>query len=342
MKKIKIIFSILLIISMIFPQYSKAVTLSDIISGGETFLLKERSEREDIFDADNERSAIDQLYYILLGIAIVAAFIVGTVLGIQLLTTGATGQAKVKEKLIPFAVGLFVVFGAFGIWQIALRLGRTMLEAPPASLVSAERIDIVLGRSDYRERSASSENITINYAEIEYSTQEELGIYLDTTDEIDVPIAAGQLDLNLQTDKPRSGIRIVNVEGTNGYNAVYDSTSNVIIFTYADLDNLPYEYNGSSVCNITLEYKAEFENDDYTDDDALNGSLGGFGEFFGITSNDYYYDVRTITYSANIGNMKFYDVDGNDITQNVVNTSEPLSKTITYRTEAGRFWDYVF
>ena len=37
---------------------------------------------------------------------------------------GTEGQAKVKEMIIPFVVGCVIVFGAFGIWKIALSVGK--------------------------------------------------------------------------------------------------------------------------------------------------------------------------------------------------------------------------
>ena len=40
----------------------------------------------------------------------------------------AEGQAKVKEMLIPFIIGCVIVFGGFGIWKIALKLGQDVDE----------------------------------------------------------------------------------------------------------------------------------------------------------------------------------------------------------------------
>ena len=69
-----------------------------------------------------KKSGIDQVYFTMLTIGIVLAILVGSVLGIQFITSGAIGQAKVKEKLIPFALGALVMFGAFGIWRVAYNL----------------------------------------------------------------------------------------------------------------------------------------------------------------------------------------------------------------------------
>lgn len=122
MKKIFIMMIAILCIMICTPLKSEAAMFDtgQIINGGDSFLNK--AEDRNIFDATNERSAIDQIYYVMLTIGIVLAVVVGIILGIQFITTGAAGQAKVKEKLIPFALGAFVVFGAFGIWRMVYNI----------------------------------------------------------------------------------------------------------------------------------------------------------------------------------------------------------------------------
>lgn len=114
---------VLLIISIIFiciPTYSKALTLKEIFDGADKMLAK--SNDDDLFDATNEKEAIDTIYWIATGIAVAAAVIIGMVLGIQFITAGVSGQAKVKEKLIPYGVGCVVAFGAFGIWKVVINV----------------------------------------------------------------------------------------------------------------------------------------------------------------------------------------------------------------------------
>jgi len=115
-KRLSIIILTIVCIFSICPKDSLAVSPSTIMEGGNKFI--EEAEDREVFDKTNEKDAIDTLYYIMLSIAIVVAFIVGSVLGIQFITSGAAGQAKVKEKIIPFALGTLVAFGAFGIWRI--------------------------------------------------------------------------------------------------------------------------------------------------------------------------------------------------------------------------------
>ena len=120
-RKISIIALVIISIITIMPQKSEAAfDMGTIMSGANSFL--DNAENRELFNADNEKSAIDQIYFTMLTIGIVLAIFVGSVLGIQFVTSGAAGQAKVKEKLIPFALGTLVVFGAFGIWRLAYNI----------------------------------------------------------------------------------------------------------------------------------------------------------------------------------------------------------------------------
>lgn len=62
------------------------------------------------------------LYNTLLAIGIVVAVAVGSVLGIKFMTSSVEGQAKIKELLVPYVAGCIVIFGAFGIWKIAVEI----------------------------------------------------------------------------------------------------------------------------------------------------------------------------------------------------------------------------
>ena len=48
------------------------------------------------------------------------AVIIGMVIGIQFMTASVEEKAKIKESLVPYVVGCVVVFGAFGIWKLAV------------------------------------------------------------------------------------------------------------------------------------------------------------------------------------------------------------------------------
>lgn len=119
LKKIIILLICLLVVSS-FSNMSYAKSLGDIMGGGDEF-IKSSSEQQ-IFNEEGQKKGVSQLYFIALGIGIAAATIIGIVLGIQFITSGVEGQAKIKEKLLPYAIGCIVIFGAFGIWKITVDL----------------------------------------------------------------------------------------------------------------------------------------------------------------------------------------------------------------------------
>lgn len=71
-------------------------------------------------DKDKIKAISSDIYNILLYIGIAASVIVGAILGIQFMMASAEDKAKVKEALIPYIIGCFVIFGAFGIWRVAI------------------------------------------------------------------------------------------------------------------------------------------------------------------------------------------------------------------------------
>lgn len=74
-----------------------------------------------------QRNGASELYYIVLGIGIILAFVIGIILGIQFMVSGVEGQAKVKEKLIPYFIGCIVIFGGLGIWRFVVYLTQVVI-----------------------------------------------------------------------------------------------------------------------------------------------------------------------------------------------------------------------
>ena len=71
---------------------------------------------------DKLKATSDFLFNSLLSIALVLAVIIGIIIGIKFMVASVEEKAKVKEALIPYVIGCVVVFGAFSIWSIAVRL----------------------------------------------------------------------------------------------------------------------------------------------------------------------------------------------------------------------------
>lgn len=95
-------------------------TASDIMTGADDFIQAGINDKNETIDETDLEDMSNLLYNILLIIAIVAATIVGLVIGIQFMTGSVAQKAKVKETLIPYVVGCIVVFGAFGIWKLVV------------------------------------------------------------------------------------------------------------------------------------------------------------------------------------------------------------------------------
>lgn len=127
---IKIIMIILVVVIINIPN--TAYAMGDIISQGDSFL--------DVAGTDspiNEvalKTTSNYIYNVLLTIAIVLAIAIGMIIGIQFMLGSAEEQAKIKETLVPYVIGVFVVFASFTIWKIAVSIGNkveTTTTTPP-------------------------------------------------------------------------------------------------------------------------------------------------------------------------------------------------------------------
>ena len=46
------------------------------------------------------------------------------VIGIQFIMGSADEKAKIKETLLPYIIGVCVIFGAFTIWKVVVNIGN--------------------------------------------------------------------------------------------------------------------------------------------------------------------------------------------------------------------------
>lgn len=95
--------------------------MEDVMTSGNSFiksadnsLIKIRDDKLEVVSG----GIFNILYYI--GTAL--SILVGAILGIQIMITSASEKAKVKEALIPYIIGCFIIFGAFNIWKIAINI----------------------------------------------------------------------------------------------------------------------------------------------------------------------------------------------------------------------------
>ena len=127
LSKILIILFILQII--ILPVQSNATSIwDDIFSSGDKFIQKGKEQATSsnqqsggsVISDKEIKEANSDIFNILLSVGIVLAVLVGGVLGVKFMIASAEDKAKIKEAMIPYVLGCIVIFGAFGIWKLAI------------------------------------------------------------------------------------------------------------------------------------------------------------------------------------------------------------------------------
>ena len=140
MQKIIKVLIILLMIQIIFAigniSRVAAIKWDDIIEAGNNFIDSGKDELADgsittteteqgkvtIGAPDNEKlkQTINDISNIILLLGVAVTVIVGGVLGIKFMLASAEDKAKIKESLLPYVAGCVVIYGAFGIWKLAI------------------------------------------------------------------------------------------------------------------------------------------------------------------------------------------------------------------------------
>lgn len=117
--KIMVIIAIVLIFSI--PLYSKATTLDQIMTDADSFLTLDNNNvvtpsQEGIKNMSKTVSNV--LLTIALGVTLISAVI----MAIQFAFQSVQEKAKIKESMVPWVIGIFISFGAFGIWNITMSI----------------------------------------------------------------------------------------------------------------------------------------------------------------------------------------------------------------------------
>lgn len=129
MKNLLIKSFIIIIILSIFSclltnNKTYASSMSKTISDGDSFLQSRYSESP--INEEALQSTSNNIYNILFTIAVVLAFAIGMIIGIQFIMGSVDEKAKIKETLIPYIIGVFIIFSAFTIWKIAVNIGNNI------------------------------------------------------------------------------------------------------------------------------------------------------------------------------------------------------------------------
>lgn len=96
----------------------------DMMRSGKTFL---EVGEDDAIDKENLAKVNRTIYNSFLTVAIGIAVIVGTYLGIKIMTGTIEEKAKTKEMMIPYIVGVVVIFSVFPIWSFVVEFGTDVV-----------------------------------------------------------------------------------------------------------------------------------------------------------------------------------------------------------------------
>lgn len=122
---------ILIILTLFVSLQSNIYAMDAIMDSAESFL--ETGADEGVINEEALKSTSDYLYNILLTVAIALAVIVGAIIGIQFMIGSVEEKAKVKETLIPYIIGIFIIFASFTIWKIVVSIGNDIIEQTETS-----------------------------------------------------------------------------------------------------------------------------------------------------------------------------------------------------------------
>lgn len=113
-----ILISVLLIINM--PIYTNALSFDEIMQGADDFIQQGGSGPAVNIQESELQKISKTVSNVLLSIAVGVTLISAIVMGINFTIQSVEDKAKVKESMVPWVIGIFVAFGAYGIWKITM------------------------------------------------------------------------------------------------------------------------------------------------------------------------------------------------------------------------------
>ena len=107
----------LLLMNTIVVQ-AEPTTFDTAISGAKSFVSSSGTE----VNGTSIKNLSMDLFNVFFTIGVIIAVIITSIIGIKFLLSSPEGKAEIKETLMPYAIGCVVIFGAYGIWKIALTI----------------------------------------------------------------------------------------------------------------------------------------------------------------------------------------------------------------------------
>lgn len=95
----------------------------EIIEEASNFLNTGKNNQGSILvNGDNVTKASNMLFNVLFTIAVSASILIGIYLGIKFMMSSAEDKASIKESLLPYFIGVIIMFSSFSIWKLVLVL----------------------------------------------------------------------------------------------------------------------------------------------------------------------------------------------------------------------------
>lgn len=125
--KVLIVIIICVILMFNLPTHSRAaLSVDDIFSGANSFISAGSESSAKGITSDELNNISQTVSGILLTIAIAVTFISIAVMGINFAIQTVEDKAKIKEAMVPWVIGVFISFGAYGIWKMVMEIFYNM------------------------------------------------------------------------------------------------------------------------------------------------------------------------------------------------------------------------
>ena len=124
LKKIIIISAMIIFAIMVLKQnvYASGLSGSSIWSKAQGFISKGGQGKISQSVAEQDLQAIGN---ILFGIAILVLLVVGSIMGVKFMISGADERANMKQKLVWYVVSAVLIFSAAGVFNIVYNVIKT-------------------------------------------------------------------------------------------------------------------------------------------------------------------------------------------------------------------------
>lgn len=101
---------------------TSASSLDDMISDADAFAKQGKIQYEE----GELKKFSTILFNSFLAVGVAVALVVGIIIGSKYMMGSIEEKAQYKEMLVPYVVGCFVIFGAFGIWKLVIVILESM------------------------------------------------------------------------------------------------------------------------------------------------------------------------------------------------------------------------